>query len=94
MKVAAIKKEERPLLLLAVLTAATGSILFTATPAAYADDLTEQDILSLHDPVKVTICHYPPGNPDNAHEIRVGESAVEHHILEHGDDIGPCQPNP
>jgi|SRR5919112_5294381 hypothetical protein len=90
------QKKEGPLLLVVVLTAATGSIFFTVTPAAYADDLTEQDILSLKDPTqpKVTICHYPPGNPDNAHAITVGESAVAHHVLEHGDDIGPCQPNP
>ena len=24
---------------------------------------------------KVTICHFPPGNPDNAHTITVGASA-------------------
>ena len=76
--------------------AAAASVLFTVTPAAYADDLTAKDILSLKDPsvVKVTICHFPPGNPQNGHEITVGETAVAHHISEHGDIIGPCQPNP
>jgi hypothetical protein len=61
-----------------------------------ANDYTAEDLLSLQDPMqpKVTICHYPPGQPNNAHEITVGESAVAAHILEHGDDIGPCQPNP
>ena len=38
---------------------------------------------------KVTICHIPPGNPANAHEITVGVSAVPAH-LEHGDNIGSC----
>ena len=37
-----------------------------------------------------TVCHRPPGNPDNAHTIEVGsESAVEAH-LGHGDSRGVC----
>jgi hypothetical protein len=39
---------------------------------------------------KVTICHMPPGNPDNRHTITVGESAVAAHIQNHGDTLGPC----
>ncbi len=39
---------------------------------------------------KVTICHVPPGNPDNAHTITVGASAVRAH-LGHGDYLGPCK---
>jgi len=39
---------------------------------------------------KQTICHYPPGNPDNFQEITVSENAVPAH-LEHGDREGPCQ---
>jgi hypothetical protein len=38
---------------------------------------------------KVTLCHIPPGNPDNAHTITVGAPAVPAH-LEHGDTLGPC----
>ncbi|MDH3622448.1 MAG: PQQ-binding-like beta-propeller repeat protein [Myxococcales bacterium] len=38
---------------------------------------------------KVLMCHVPPGNPDNAHEIWVGESAVPAH-LDHGDTLGAC----
>lgn len=37
----------------------------------------------------VTICHIPPGNPDNAHTITVAQSAVSAH-LKHGDYLGPC----
>ncbi len=38
-----------------------------------------------------TLCHYPPGNPDAAHTIRVGsENAVETHISKHGDTLGAC----
>jgi hypothetical protein len=44
---------------------------------------------------KVTICHVPPGNPANAHTIRVGPKAAERHLLEHpGDTEGPCSPPP
>jgi hypothetical protein len=36
-----------------------------------------------------TVCHVPPGNPQNAHTIRVGAAAVPAH-LDHGDYLGPC----
>ncbi|HYV65184.1 MAG TPA: hypothetical protein VE964_03010, partial [Myxococcales bacterium] len=39
---------------------------------------------------KVTICHIPPGNPANAHEITVGEPALDAHIRQHGDRVGHC----
>ena len=35
------------------------------------------------------ICHIPPGNPDNRHTIRVGESAASAHMA-HGDHRGEC----
>lgn len=38
---------------------------------------------------KVTICHIPPGNPDNAHTITVGAPAVPAHLA-HGDTLGEC----
>lgn len=40
---------------------------------------------------KVTICHIPPGNPANAHTIRVGAPAVPAHLA-HGDHLGACGP--
>lgn len=36
------------------------------------------------------ICHVPPGNPDNAHEIVIDESSVDAH-LRHGDYEGYCR---
>jgi len=33
---------------------------------------------------KVSICHIPPGNPDNARVIKVGAAAVAAHLA-HGD---------
>jgi hypothetical protein len=37
----------------------------------------------------LVLCHIPPGNPDNAHTIRVGRAAVDAHLA-HGDTLGPC----
>lgn len=39
---------------------------------------------------KVTICHFPPGNPANFQEITVGASAVPAHVLLHEDVVGGC----
>ena len=39
---------------------------------------------------KVCICHIPPGNPDNAHTICIGEAAVPAHLNNHGDYLGEC----
>jgi hypothetical protein len=33
---------------------------------------------------KVTVCHVPPGNPGNCHEIEVSMAALQAH-LDHGD---------
>lgn len=38
----------------------------------------------------VTICHIPPGNPNNPQTITVSVNALQAH-LDHGDFIGPCQ---
>ena len=38
----------------------------------------------------VVICHVPPGNPDNEHTITVGEPAVDAHVENHDDTMGPC----
>lgn len=52
---------------------------------------------ALHDGVqggvdKVTICHVPPGNPENPQTITIGEPAVASHFAEHpGDHYGPCE---
>jgi len=37
----------------------------------------------------VTLCHRPPGNPNNGHTIVVDPSEVAGH-LDHGDTLGPC----
>jgi hypothetical protein len=39
---------------------------------------------------KITICHIPPGNPDNAHTITIDKSAWPAH-QKHGDYVGACR---
>jgi len=45
---------------------------------------------------KVTVCHVPPGNPENAHEIHVAPTAANNHLKQHeGDSLGSCrEPTP
>ncbi len=38
---------------------------------------------------KVTVCHVPPGNPDNAHDITISPRALDAHLA-HGDRVGSC----
>jgi hypothetical protein len=40
---------------------------------------------------KTTICHLPPGNPANAHTLCIGNAAVDAHLRNHGDYLGPCK---
>ena len=40
--------------------------------------------------VRVEICHFPPGNPDNYHTIRISESALSAHLA-HGDVGAACE---
>jgi len=39
---------------------------------------------------KVTICHIPPGNVENAHTITIGKPALRAHLAHH-DVIGSCE---
>ncbi|MBI4705963.1 MAG: hypothetical protein HY744_33135 [Deltaproteobacteria bacterium] len=38
---------------------------------------------------KITICHYPPGDPDNPQTIEIPPAALDAHLA-HGDHLGPC----
>lgn len=39
---------------------------------------------------KIWVCHIPPGNPEQQHDILIGCSALDAHLA-HGDYIGGCQ---
>ena len=38
---------------------------------------------------KLLICHVPPGEPENEHEICISSNAIQTHLT-HGDYCGPC----
>jgi hypothetical protein len=40
---------------------------------------------------KITICHIPPGNPNNPQTISIPKSALPAHLA-HGDQVGECPP--
>jgi hypothetical protein len=42
---------------------------------------------------KALVCHVPPGNPTNEHDICISPNAVPAHLSKHeGDRCGPCVP--
>ena len=67
------------ILVLATLAVAFAAVSTNPFPA-YADDSH-----------KVLVCHVPPGNEDNAHEILVDQHSVPAHLA-HGDFVGECKP--
>ncbi len=50
---------------------------------------TDDGVADGGDNGKVTICHIPPGNPDNAHTITISIDALSAHDT-HGDTVGAC----
>ena len=72
-----------------------GRGLFRAAVRVVLGALVLSGLLTVEPPAaqagvdKVTICHIPPGNPDNAHTITVGAPAVPAHLA-HGDYLGEC----
>jgi hypothetical protein len=51
------------------------------------DPLTNIPADSDYDGKKISICHFPPGNPDNVRILSVGISSIKAHVDEHGDTI-------
>lgn len=64
----------------------------SVSPALAASD-SDKDVGSDKDKDsdenKVTLCHFPPGNPENPETLSVAESAVDAHFA-HGDYLGQC----
>jgi len=50
------------------------------------------DATVVHMSNTTTVCHIPPGNPDNAHTINIGKPAARAHLA-HGDVGGACADN-
>ena len=79
-----VVESDRPLNTTAIYTATN-----TAGDVSVDVEHVPERMVSLSDSDHATICHVPPGNPDNAHTIVVGVDAVPAH-LGHGDTEGPC----
>jgi hypothetical protein len=43
---------------------------------------------------KITICHFPPGNPANPQTLEISPSAWSAHQSQHSDIQGPCNMTP
>jgi hypothetical protein len=69
-----------------VLSGALAAPSLSTIPATYAtgadDDDHDDGGNGGDDDGKVTICHIPPGNPDNAHTLRVSENAFDAHLAQ------------
>lgn len=57
------------------LMATAMTLTVSAAPGGRSDGCDESDADK-----KVTICHVPPGNPENAHTITISECALPAHI--------------
>jgi len=58
-----------------------------------AEKIAERQMTRVEAAEKILICHLPPGNPENAQEIEIDESAWPAH-REHGDRLGTCYEQP
>jgi len=54
------------------------------------DDLDDDGEADDADDVKVLVCHFPPGNPENPKTIEISEDSLEDHLA-HGDTEGECE---
>jgi hypothetical protein len=74
-----------------VLSAELATPRLSTIPATYADGGDDDDHddggNAGDDDGKVTLCHIPTGNSENAHTIRVSENTVPAHLA-HGNYLG------
>jgi hypothetical protein len=83
-------KNNNNLLLSAALFAVLTLIIITLS---LVTAVTQQAALAdPPNPDKETICHAPPGNPENQHTITVGASSALKGHSKHSDHFGPCPP--
>lgn len=69
----------------------SGNYYVEDTPGNLTADMTGSldDEDDVGDCEKITICHIPPGNPNNCHTITICIDDVDDHLA-HGDYIGSC----
>ena len=76
-----------PQILNAAKTACITPVVNGTACIALTDPLTNIPSDSDYDGKKVTICHFPPGNPNNVQIISISVNAVSAHLSHHGDAI-------
>jgi outer membrane protein OmpA-like peptidoglycan-associated protein len=64
-------------------------VLFFVSCGGEEDIAVRTQFLACKEDKKITICHYPPGNPENVQTITVSRSSWKAH-REHGDHLGEC----
>lgn len=72
-----------------VLVSLVASLLISCNPANGINPAQLSPPFKVLAADKVTICHLPPGNPENAQTLSIATSALATH-LEHGDHTGEC----
>jgi hypothetical protein len=80
-----ISKMRKTTVTTAILAAAA---LSAVTAVYFAGSVINQAAFA--DQNQVLICHIPPDDPTNRHEILVNPHAVESHLENHGDNLGSC----
>ena len=68
---------------------ANGDVVAWGAPLKWGTNTNNCAITSIDDAGKTTLCHIPPGNPNNPQTIHVGGGAVNAHLA-HGDYLGVC----
>jgi hypothetical protein len=62
-------------------------LFFAVLVASLLGSLASGSVAQADSEPKVTICHFPPGNPGNVQVITVGASAVPAHVANHDDAV-------
>jgi hypothetical protein len=76
------------IILVCLLAGARGAVAQLRDPSE-PSSVFPREVIRVGDPVSVTLCHIPPGNPANAQTIEVAPAAVAEHLA-HGDLLGEC----
>jgi hypothetical protein len=71
----------------------TYTVVVTDAKGCTAEDMVTVNVIDLAEPCNgkknLQVCHVPPGNSGNSHEICINSNAVASHLA-HGDRLGPC----
>src|ERR1051326_3017547 len=81
-----VKPKEKMKNISKTLTRYTVAAILLSTFFLFSFTTGNKQVNMVNNDMKITICHTPPGNPGNCHEISVSLNALQAH-LEHGDAL-------